>query len=176
MEGEPGGCFGEDGTRSWAKATRGYLTFDQGVLTQLRVQNCTDPADVLHDITLLPTTHTTVASELLPLPGGGWLIDTPGVRAVSLWLSCDGIERAFADVFDLMDHCRFRDCKHDREPGCAVQQAIADGELDEVRLRSLERLTEEEAALEEEQRAREKAADRRAGGRTRPPEQSEWTD
>ena len=71
--------------------------------------------------------HTTVAAQLLRLPGEGWLIDTPGVRAVSLWLSGDGIERAFADVFALMDHCRFRDCKHDREPGCAVQQAVADG-------------------------------------------------
>jgi ribosome biogenesis GTPase len=118
--------------------------------------------------------HTTIAVELLRLPGAGWLIDTPGVRAVSLWLSGDGIERAFADVFDLMDSCRFRDCKHDREPGCAVQQAIADGQLDPVRLSSLERLIEEEAALEEEQRAREKAADRRAGGRTRPPEQAEF--
>jgi len=118
--------------------------------------------------------HTTVASELVPLPGEGWLIDTPGVRALSLWLSGDGIERAFADVFELMDHCRFRDCKHDREPGCAVQAAIAAGELDPVRLASLERLIEEEAALEEEQRAHLKAADRRAGGRTRPPEQSEF--
>jgi len=120
--------------------------------------------------------HTTVAAELLPLPGEGWLIDTPGVRAVSLWLSGNGIERAFADVFDLMDHCRFRDCKHDREPGCAVQAAIADGSLDPIRLTSLERLVEEEAALEEEQRAREKAADRRSGGRTRPPEESEFDD
>ena len=118
--------------------------------------------------------HTTVAAELLPLPSEGWLIDTPGVRAVSLWLSGDGIERAFADVFALMDYCRFRDCKHDREPGCAVQQAIASGELDAVRLTSLEHLIEEEAALEEEQRAREKAADRRSGGRTRAPEQSEF--
>ena len=120
--------------------------------------------------------HTTVAAQLLPLPGEGWLIDTPGVRAVSLWLSGNGIERAFADVFDLMDHCRFRDCKHDQEPGCAVQAAIADGSLDPVRLESLERLIEEEAALEEEQRAHEKAADRRAGGRTRPPEESEFDD
>lgn len=95
--------------------------------------------------------HTTVAAELLRLPGEGWLIDTPGVRAVSLWLSGDGIERAFADVFDLMDHCRFRDCKHDREPGCAVRQAIADGELAAARLASLERLVAEEAALEAEQ-------------------------
>ncbi len=119
--------------------------------------------------------HTTVAAELLPLPGAGWLIDTPGVRAVSLWLSGNGIERAFADVFDLMDHCRFRDCKHDREPGCAVQAAIADGTLDPRRLTSLEHLVAEEAALEEEQRERERAADRRRGGR-RPPEQSEFGD
>jgi ribosome biogenesis GTPase len=118
--------------------------------------------------------HTTVAAELVPLAGEGWLIDTPGVRALSLWLSGNGIERAFADVFDLMDHCRFRDCKHDREPGCAVQAAIAAGELDPVRLASLERLVEEEAALEEEQRAHDKAADKRAGGRTRPPEESEF--
>lgn len=117
--------------------------------------------------------HTTVAAELLAMPGEGWLIDTPGVRAVSLWLSGDGIERAFADVFDLMDHCRFRDCKHDREPGCAVQQAIADGGLDPVRLDALEKLIEEEAALEEERRAREKAADRRVGGKVRP-EASEY--
>ena len=112
--------------------------------------------------------HTTVAAELLALPDGGWIIDTPGVRAVSLWLSGDGIERAFADVFDLMDHCRFRDCKHDREPGCAVQAAIADGSLDAVRLDALERLVEEEAALEAEQAARIKAADRRRRGKDRP--------
>ena len=118
--------------------------------------------------------HTTVAAELVPLPGEGWLIDTPGVRALSLWLSGNGIERAFADVFDLMDHCRFRDCKHDQEPGCAVQAAIAAVRLDPIRLTSLERLVEEEAALEEEQRAREKIADKRSGGRTRAPEQSEF--
>ena len=118
--------------------------------------------------------HTTVAAELVPLRGEGWLIDTPGVRALSLWLSGNGIERAFADVFDLMDSCKFRDCKHDQEPGCAVQAAIADGSLDPVRLLSLERLVEEEAALEEEQRARDKIADKRSGGRTRAPEQSEF--
>jgi len=120
--------------------------------------------------------HTTVAAQLLPLPGEGWLIDTPGVRAVSLWLSGNGIERAFSDVFDLMDGCRFRDCKHDQEPGCAVQAAISAGELDPIRLASLDRLIEEEAALEEEQRAHDKTADKRAGGRTRPPEESEFDD
>ena len=113
--------------------------------------------------------HTTVAAQLLPLPGEGWLIDTPGVRAVSLWLSGDGIERTFADVFELMEHCRFRDCKHDQEPGCAVRAAIEDGSLDPARFASLERLVAEEAALEEEQRAQERLADRRRGGRP-PPE------
>jgi uncharacterized protein (DUF427 family) len=86
------------------------------------------------------------------------------VRALSLWLSGHGIERAFADVFDLMDHCRFRDCKHDQEPGCAVQAAIAAGELDPARLRSLERLIEEEAALEEEQREARWWSDAPTGG------------
>jgi ribosome biogenesis GTPase len=112
--------------------------------------------------------HTTVAAQLLPLPGEGWLIDTPGVRALSLWLSGQGIERAFADVFDLMDQCRFRDCKHDQEPGCAVRAAIDDGRLDPARFASLERLVAEEAALEAEQRAKEKTADRRRGGRPAP--------
>lgn len=109
--------------------------------------------------------HTTVAAQLLPLPGGGWLIDTPGVRAVSLWLSGHGIERAFRDVFDLMDHCRFRDCKHDREPGCAVRDAIERGELDPARLSSLERLVAEEAALEAEQTRQARLADKRGARR-----------
>jgi ribosome biogenesis GTPase len=112
--------------------------------------------------------HTTVAASLWRLPGGGWLVDTPGVRAVTLWLSGDGIERAFADVFDLMDHCRFRDCKHDREPGCAVTSAIDDGRLDPVRLLSLERLVAEEAALEAEQREQERLADRKGRPRIGP--------
>jgi ribosome biogenesis GTPase len=105
--------------------------------------------------------HTTVASELIPIPGEGWMIDTPGVRALSLWLSGRGIEDAFADLFELMDHCRFRDCKHDQEPGCAVQAAIEAGTLDPARLLSLERLVAEEAALEEEQREWERRGDRR---------------
>lgn len=114
--------------------------------------------------------HTTVAAELLPVPGSGWLIDTPGMRALSLWLSGQGIERAFVDVFEVMDQCRFRDCKHDQEPGCAVRLAIEEGRLDPERFHSLERLVAEEAALEEEQRAKDKRADRR---HREPPEASE---
>lgn len=110
--------------------------------------------------------HTTTATSLVALPAepigsAGWLIDTPGVRAVSLWSSGHGIERAFSDVFDLMDHCRFRDCKHEEEPGCAVRAAIDDGRLDPLRLESMKRLVAEEAALEDEQKARLKAEDRR---------------
>ena len=111
--------------------------------------------------------HTTVAAQLLRLRGEGWLIDTPGVRAVSLWLSGDGIERAFSDVFTLMDDCRFRDCKHDREPGCAVQAAVADGRLDRARLESLERLVAEEAALEAEQERFLRRNDRRGARKPR---------
>jgi ribosome biogenesis GTPase / thiamine phosphate phosphatase len=113
--------------------------------------------------------HTTTAVELVGLPGGGWLIDTPGVRAVSLWSSGHGIERAFADVFELMDHCRFRDCKHEDEPGCAVNAAIAAGTLDPLRLISVKRLVAEELALEEEQRAQLKAQDRRGYRKVRTP-------
>ncbi|MFT3851626.1 MAG: ribosome small subunit-dependent GTPase A [Ilumatobacteraceae bacterium] len=112
--------------------------------------------------------HTTTAAELVRLPGAGWLIDTPGVRAVSLWSSGRGIEWAFADIFDLMDHCRFRDCKHEDEPGCAVHAAIEAGTLDPSRLDSLKRLVAEEAALEDEQREQDRALDRRGARRPRP--------
>jgi ribosome biogenesis GTPase len=101
------------------------------------------------------------------MKAGGWLIDTPGVRAVSLWSSGRGIERAFADVFELMDHCRFRNCKHEHEPGCAVQASVADGTLDPARLDSMKRLVAEEAAVEAEQYAREKLLNRRGVRRPR---------
>jgi ribosome biogenesis GTPase len=112
--------------------------------------------------------HTTSAAELIAMPAGGWLIDTPGLRAVSLWASGEGIERAFQDVFDLADHCRFRDCKHEDEPGCAVRAAVEAGRLDPRRVRSLARLVAEEAALEAEQRERVRALDRRGAPRARP--------
>ena len=96
--------------------------------------------------------HTTTAVDLVPLQDSGWLIDTPGVRAVGLWTSGHGIERAFADIFALAEQCKFRDCKHHNEPGCSVKAAIAAGTLDDARLDSMSRLVEEEAALEREQR------------------------
>lgn len=111
--------------------------------------------------------HTTVAAELIALPGGAWLLDTPGLRAVTLWTSGVGIERAFRDVFDIAEKCRFRDCKHLDEPDCAVLAAIENGTLPEIRLTSLRRLVAEEFAVEEEQVERERAQDRR-GVRRKP--------
>jgi len=100
--------------------------------------------------------HTTTAVDLVRLPEEGWLIDTPGVRAVSLWTSGHGIERAFADIFSLAEQCKFRDCKHETEPRCAVQAAITSGQIDTARLDSMVRLVAEEAALEEEQKRGER--------------------
>ncbi len=120
--------------------------------------------------------HTTVAAELVPLPGEGWLIDTPGVRALSLWLSGHGIERAFADVFDLMDQLPVPRLQARSGTGLCRPGGDRRRHARRGRLHSLERLIEEEAALEEEQRAHDKAADKRAGGRTRPPEESEFDD
>ena len=112
--------------------------------------------------------HTTVAAELVPLPGGAWLLDTPGLRAVTLWTSGVGIELAFKDVFDIAEKCRFRDCKHVDEPDCAVLAAVADGTLKEVRLASMRRLVAEELAVEEEQVERVRAEDRRGFRRRKP--------
>lgn len=112
--------------------------------------------------------HTTVAAQLIALPHGAWLLDTPGLRAVTLWTSGVGIERAFKDVFDLAENCRFRDCKHLDEPGCAVNEAIADGRLPRIRLDSMRRLVAEELSVEEEQVERERAQDRRGVRKRRP--------
>lgn len=114
--------------------------------------------------------HTTVAAELIELPGGAWLLDTPGLRALTLWTSDQGIERTFPDVFDLADSCRFRDCKHLDEPGCAVQAAISDGRLAVERLDAMRRLVAEEFDVEEEQTERLRQEDRRGFRKPKPPQ------
>jgi ribosome biogenesis GTPase len=100
--------------------------------------------------------HTTTARELVVLPGGGVLIDTPGLRAVSLWDADTGMERTFADIEALAEQCRFRDCSHTSEPGCAVRAAIERGELEAARYEHYLRL---DAELDEAERRR---AQRRA--------------
>ncbi|WP_207943627.1 ribosome small subunit-dependent GTPase A [Actinomadura sp. KC345] len=87
--------------------------------------------------------HTTVRRELLPLPGGGVLIDTPGLRGVGLYDASEGLHEVFADIEDLAAGCRFGDCAHRTEPGCAVLAAIEDGTLPSRRLASYRKLQRE---------------------------------
>jgi ribosome biogenesis GTPase len=87
--------------------------------------------------------HTTVTRELVPLPGGGVLLDTPGMRAVVMIDARDGIATAFADVTALAEGCRFRDCAHGGEPGCAVVAAVEAGDLPAERLESWRKLQRE---------------------------------
>ncbi len=94
--------------------------------------------------------HTTVSRELISLPGGGLIIDTPGLRAVGMWDSSDGLMQAFADIAELAVHCRFRDCKHDGEPGCAVEAAVEAGELPARRLESYRELQAEIAHVNDQ--------------------------
>lgn len=112
--------------------------------------------------------HTTVAAELVPLLGGGWLIDTPGLRAVSLWISHHGIELAFADVFAATEHCRFRDCKHDSEPDCAVRAAVTAGVFSQERLNNMRALVAEEVVLEQEQMGHKRSENRKGVRRPKP--------
>lgn len=87
--------------------------------------------------------HTTVHRELRPLPGGGTLIDTPGLRSIGLWDAAEGLGRTFSDVEALAAQCRFGDCAHRQEPGCAVVAAIESGELPQRRLDSYRKLSRE---------------------------------
>lgn len=89
--------------------------------------------------------HTTVHRDLVPLPGGGVLIDTPGLRAVGLHDSEAGLQQVFAEIEELAERCRFTDCDHTNEPGCAVAEAVADGHLPERRLASYRKLQRENA-------------------------------
>lgn len=92
--------------------------------------------------------HTTTSRELLALPGGGCLIDTPGLRELGLWLTSEAVEGAFADVEALAAGCRFADCRHQGEPGCAVDEAVRSGALDAGRLVGYQRLRREAERLE----------------------------
>jgi ribosome biogenesis GTPase / thiamine phosphate phosphatase len=87
--------------------------------------------------------HTTTSRRIVLLPSGGMLLDTPGMRAVILWEGEEGLSQAFEDVESIASGCRFRDCKHDSEPGCAVRAALADGSLDTGRYASYGKLQRE---------------------------------
>lgn len=87
--------------------------------------------------------HTTTSRSLHAIAGGGWVIDTPGMRTLQLSDVAAGLNTLFAEIVDLASRCRFRDCTHDHEPGCAVRAATANGTLDPARLARWRKLTEE---------------------------------
>jgi ribosome biogenesis GTPase len=89
--------------------------------------------------------HATTRRELIMLPAGGMVIDTPGMRELGLWDAATGLDLAFGDVEELASSCRFRDCGHTREPGCAVLAAIESGALPAQRLMSYQKLKTETA-------------------------------
>lgn len=92
--------------------------------------------------------HTTTSRSLQFLPGGGMIIDTPGLRELQLATGSEAIDTTFADITELAEHCRFSDCQHRQEPGCAVQAALAANKLDERRYLSYIKLSREQARNE----------------------------
>jgi ribosome biogenesis GTPase len=120
--------------------------------------------------------HTTTHRQLLALPGGGLVIDTPGLRELQLWdVGSAGLDAAFADVEELAADCRFGDCTHEHEPGCAVLAAVDTGELAHERLHSWRKLQRElfaiamrhDALLRKQEVRKWKLRAREAHGRTR---------
>jgi ribosome biogenesis GTPase len=92
--------------------------------------------------------HTTTRRQLVPLPSGACLIDTPGIRELGLWLGEEAVEAVFPDVEPYAAACRFRDCRHETEPGCAVRAAVAAGEVAPDRLAAYLKLRAEAEAQE----------------------------
>lgn len=105
--------------------------------------------------------HTTTSRHLLPVPGGGAVIDTPGMRELRLWDEGDVLDATFEDIARLSEACRFRDCAHGKEPGCAVQEALADGSLDVDRWTSYLKLQREIASIAARKDARTRAETKR---------------
>lgn len=108
--------------------------------------------------------HTTVSREIIALPRGGYIVDMPGVRGLGLWDAEAGIQEAFADIEQLAQQCKFRDCVHEGEVGCAVQQAVHEGTLSPERLESYLRLKKEA----EEVKAKRVEAERKRSRRGHP--------
>ncbi|MCP4655816.1 MAG: ribosome small subunit-dependent GTPase A [bacterium] len=109
--------------------------------------------------------HTTTHRQLVALPNGSLLIDNPGIRELQLWSAGDGLDDAFEDIGALAAGCRFRDCTHTREPGCAVRAAVDAGVLDPRRLANLSDLDREVRALEQRRDVRLQRQEGRRVGR-----------
>lgn len=111
--------------------------------------------------------HTTVSREIIELPTGGSVIDMPGVRGLGLWDADEGIGATFSDIEQLAESCRFRDCTHTSEPGCAVKQAVEEGTLSADRLESYIRLREESQQVKERREEAQRIRTRRGHPRRR---------
>jgi ribosome biogenesis GTPase / thiamine phosphate phosphatase len=109
--------------------------------------------------------HTTTHRELVALHDGGLVLDTPGMRELQLWDADSGIEAAFQDIEELAGQCRFSDCSHRREPGCAVRSALANGTLDLERFESWRKLQRELERLARKQDGRAQSEERKARAR-----------
>jgi ribosome biogenesis GTPase len=107
--------------------------------------------------------HTTTHRELVPVPGGGLLLDTPGMRELQLWDVGEAVRETFEDVEELAASCHFSDCAHRDEPRCAVKAAVAEGTLAPERLDSYLKLQDELAFLERQQDERALLAEKRRG-------------
>jgi len=105
--------------------------------------------------------HTTTHRELIPLPGGGLLLDTPGMRTLALWTDEAGVDAGFGEIEALARTCRFRDCAHANEPGCAVLGGLASGEVSEERYASWRKLQREAVAFAARHDARLRSEQRR---------------
>jgi ribosome biogenesis GTPase len=105
--------------------------------------------------------HMTSHRELIQLPGGGMIIDTPGLREAQLWKGEDALGSLFDDVEQIAQSCRFSDCEHRSEPGCAIKAAIDAGELDAARLESYRKLQRELRAVAARSDARLRVEERR---------------
>jgi ribosome biogenesis GTPase len=105
--------------------------------------------------------HTTTHRQLVLLPGGGLIVDNPGMRELPLWLAEGGLDDAFQDIVELEGQCRFSDCRHESEPGCAIQTALAGGRLEAERWESYRDLRQELVELEEKLARRERSRARR---------------
>jgi ribosome biogenesis GTPase / thiamine phosphate phosphatase len=109
--------------------------------------------------------HTTTHRQLVPLPDGGMVLDTPGMRELQLWDAESGLGSAFQDVESLASQCRFADCSHRREPGCAVRAALANGTLELERFESWRKLQRELERLARKQDGRARSEERKARAR-----------
>lgn len=105
--------------------------------------------------------HTTTHRELVQLPSGACLIDTPGMRELHIWTEQDSLNIGFEDIDQFAESCRFRDCTHKNEPGCAVQNAIDAGLLEAERLRNYFKLQKEIAFIERKAKSQEQLAEKR---------------